>query len=251
MSSQSAISPESAFTWIIPNNGFPTAGGFGPWPSDVFNDLGTSSTSVSTSQEPSFAQATASQQPVETIQVISPSIARGATHRGIGGALAGGLAGGVIAVITVCAIIILARRRNARRAAVHSGETVPTPFAEYSWSERGRNIDSMGALPARAGISLPKAARHRDRRGRAVGTAAPPFRHAAGEKRGVLASTPALLSPPMRSPSLEEQMAHEIFTLRASIREMEYSQRSASAARRVVSTVEWDAPPDYVDAIPF
>lgn len=228
----------------------------------MFNVLSTSSTSASSSLVPSLAQATTSlaqattslaqattSQPVEKIQAV-PSSTSEATHRGIGGALAGALAGGVIAVITACAIMILVRRRNACRAAAHPAELVPTPFAQYSWSERGLNTDSMSALPTRADILLPKAARHHDRRGRVVGTAAVPlFRHAAGEKGGALASTPALTSTPMRT--LEAQMAHEISMLRTSIREMEHSQRASSAGRRTVSTIEGDAPPDYDDAIPF
>ena len=73
--------------------------------------------------------------------------------------------------------MVLVRRRNARRA---MEQLVP-----YSWSER--DIGTLPPVPA--GISLPKAARHRDQQGRTVGITELPSR--LDEKRGVLPSSPA------------------------------------------------------------
>ena len=109
----------------------------------------------------------------------------------------------------------------------------------YSWSER--DIGTLPPVPA--GISLPKAARHRDQQGRTVGITELPSR--LDEKRGVLPSSPALITTPI--PALEAQLAHEIFTLRTSIREMERSHRADTGRRTEGPIIEGDAPPEYDD----
>lgn len=202
----------------------------------------TASGSTSTTLVTSWVQATAPQQTLEATEAATlPSATSEATHKGIRGALAGGIAVGIIALIALCAIMVLVRRRSARRAMEHPGELVPTPFDQYSWSER--DIGTLPPVPA--GISLPKAARHRDQRGRTVGITGPPSW--LDEKRGVLPSTPALIATPIQA--LEAQLAHEIFTLRTSIREMERSHRADTGRRAEGPNIELegDAPPEYDD----